>query len=434
MTISVALADESPRARYALDVLLGLVGAEATPVAADGEADLAYGEARGRVRLQAGPQHGWDDKVPEVAHVDGLPLLYLPGGKPGDLVYATYACLLAPWERTDPADEAGCPLAAEGFLMRHRLLRTPLVHEYAARLAELLRVEPVGEPALVLTHDVDNNWAHLFARRESARLLALDARAGQPAAAARRLVGLARRVARPLGADPNDRFDEWSAWHRRRGGRPSYFVASAGLFAGGAARQDVPYDVRHPEVRATLRAAAAAGAEIGVHFSFNARESVERLAAERAALEEVVGRPVRSSRHHWWAVGRPPEPTWAAHAAAGVAVDCSLGFNDAVGFRRGICVPFHPFDPVRERSLELCVLPTVAMDAAALAAGYEAGLEELRVLSQTVLRVRGCLVLDWHVHAANPAAMSGAMKILDAVAAEALEGGFRPRTPLELVA
>jgi hypothetical protein len=434
--VTVALPGDANRARYALGVLLSLLGLEARDGA---PADVAYGELEGRVRIPAGPQANWDDATPRVRRVAGIPALEPPGARAAppigfDLLYATYVCLTAPWERTDPADEVGCPLAAGGFLDRNGLLAEPLVHRYAALLGSELGVPLAGEPALVLTHDVDDNFAHVFERRESLKRLRLELRAGRPVAALRRGAGLARRLARRKRADPNDRFADWVDWHAGWGSRPAFFVASAGLFGDDPVPQDVAYDVRDPVVLATLRPLAEAGAEFGVHFSIRAARSDERLAEERAALERALGAPVRSARHHWWALGRPPEPTWRAHAAAGVALDCSLGFNDRAGFRRGICVPFRPFDPTTGRALDVYVLPTVAMDAAVFDGRPPAdALAELRALEEVVREVKGALVLDWHVHAANPAALPGAAEGLRSFVDGARASGLRLRTPLELL-
>jgi hypothetical protein len=69
--------------------------------------------------------------------------------------------------------------------------------------------------------------------------------------------------------------------------------------------------------------------------------------AERDALEERLG--TATTR----ALGATPLVGSRARAGAdvarprsrpGIELDCSLGFNDAVGFRRGISVPFRPFD------------------------------------------------------------------------------------------
>ena len=422
-TIRVDVPPASLRARYSLGVLLALLGL--TPVDA-ADADVSYG-GRASHGLPSTPEPEWG-RIPEVTRVDGVAVLHPPGAPPArlpdaDLLYAAYAALTAPWEADDPADEVGTPLARDGFLDRNGLLGEALVHRYAAVLGERLRETPRRSFALVVTHDVDDNFARIFARRESRERLRRELRARR-ATAVRRAAGLARRLVRPPG-DENDRFDDWRAWHRARGSRPAYFAASFGLFDANGHRHDVAYDVRHPDVRRVLAGAAADGAEIGVHFSIEAREGADRLRAERERLEEIIDAPVRSARHHWWALGDATS-TWAAQAEAGIALDCSLGFNDAIGFRRGICVPFRPFDETTGAALPLHVVPTLAMDAAA-------GLDELRALGRTVRDVGGALVLDWHVHAANPRALPGALEGLTAFVDETLAQGAVPRTPLELL-
>jgi hypothetical protein len=288
---------------------------------------------------------------------------------------------------------------------------------------------------ITLTHDVDDNFAHLFARRERLERLRRDVRA-RKLTALRRGAGLARTLAGRIRSDPNDRFKEWAALHRSHDGHPTYFVAARGIFHSRSDARDVAYDVRHPEVRATLRGALAEGAEIGVHFSIDARDSVERLRAEREELEDALDREVVTSRHHWWALGRPPENTWSLHAKAGVELDCSLGLNDGAGFRRGICSAFRPWDPEARGPAALRVLPTVAMDAALFGAGrtLEEGVEALHELHRAAGEAGGALVLDWHVHAANPRALPGALVGLRRFLSDAVAGGAELRTPLELLA
>jgi len=331
------------RARYALAELQRLVAA---PIQASSVPPAYEGD--------------WDDPDPDPARL--RPPARLDGF---DVLYAAYAALTAPWERVDPKDEVGCPIAAEGWLARHGLLDEPLVHRYAALLGAPAR----PEAAVVLTHDVDDNFRHLFARRERWERL-------RRRPSLRRAASLAWSL-RPQRSDPNDRFEE------ELGAPRTFFFASAGLAGGGDVR-DVAYDIGHPAVASVVRRLADEGAEIGVHFSIASAGSSERMRAERETLERVAGRPVRSSRHHWWAA-----PTGRAHAEAGVSVDLSLGFNDRAGFRRGIASPFRPYG-----ADDVWALPTIAMDAAR---------PDLASLWRTVEGVGGLLVLDWHVHAANPA-------------------------------
>jgi hypothetical protein len=446
----VEISGRAVRARYALGVLLGLLGVRWRDPEHTEPRDVVYGAGPdGRCAVPAAPPEGWDTPSPLVTRMGPLPVLHPPSAPPRertapqtlsfDVLYATYAALTAPWERVDPADAVGCPIAATGFLERHDLLLEPLVHRYAGELAAALKAAGIELPSpqpratLVLTHDVDDNFGHLFGRRERVHRLRHELLAGQPSAA-RRAVGLLTHLRRPP-SDPNDRFDDWSRWHAEWRARPTFFFAAGSVFDGDSAREDVAYDIRHPAVAATIRHLADGGADIGVHFSIRARESAERLASERQALAELAGAPVRAARHHWWALGVPAERTLRLHDAAGIQVDCSLGFNDRVGFRRGIAAPFPPFDETTGRPARVLALPTIAMDAALFGRGKPAadGLEQLRSLYRRIADVGGALVLDWHVHSANPAAIPDAAAALRTFMDEAVADGARLRTPLELV-
>jgi hypothetical protein len=445
--VSVALAPDTPEARYALDTLLHLLGLTSRNADTGVKADISYGSAAGRCRIAAGPPIDWNEPRPLVTRNDGLPIVHLPGGPARvhdgdeaigfDLLYATYAFLTAPWERSDPADPVGTPIADSGWLAANDLLLEPAVHRYAAILTGALGVGSearLPDPALVLTHDVDSNFGHLFAVRESRELLHRDLRALRPSSA-RRAAGLLRRLARRTirSHDPNDRWQEWADLATANRGRPAYFVAGSGLFDAGADRYDPPYDAAHPEVRETLRRLAADGAEIGVHFSLDARRSVGELRRQRERLEEIVGVPVRSARHHWWALGQPPDPTLLAHAEAGIRVDCSLGFNDRIGFRRGIAYPFRPFDRERREPIPLWELPTHAMDIALFnpQAPREAAAPELAALLAAVRAWGGMLVLNWHGHALNPRVLHGAGDGLRAFLGTLEADPLQALTPLE---
>lgn len=451
--VGVALPPEAPRARYALATLLHLLGVEWQDAASGvREADISYGSAQpARVVIPAGPQDGWDDPRPALRHDNGLPILHRPGppasaaGAGGvlsfDLLYATYACLTGPWEAVDPKDEVDCPIAAEGWLAEHELLHEPLVHRYAEVLARALQAIGVTaglpETKIVVTHDVDFNFGHLFWARESLVHFRREARARQ-LSALRRGAGLVRRGGRQATRtnDPNDRWDEWTALLDRFGTRPAYFVASYGLFDEGASRYDPPYDSRHPRVMAELRRLEGEGAEIGIHFSLEARSSAERVRDEVQRLSEIVNAPVRSARHHWWALGAKAERTLWAHASAGIEVDCSFGFNDRTGFRRGIAFPFRPFDRERLEPLPLWSLPTSAMDIALFKPGASpaGSAQELASLLDATRRFGGCLVLNWHGHALNPRVPHGVRDGLLAFL-DGIKGAHPPfETPLQAAA
>lgn len=446
--VTVAWGRESPRSRYALDVLLGLLGTTSRDAAAGERATIGYGAADAAVVVPAGSQEGWDDPSPSVARVDELPVLHRPGEKPRprtaddlgfDALYAAYACLTAPWEEVDPRNDVGTPLAAEGWPARNGLLEELLVHRYADALGALLADTGVPirprTPSLVLTHDVDEQFAHLFGVRESLTRLGRELRRGRPSSV-RRAAGLARRVTRHARIDPNDRWAEWLVLLAEWGGAATFFVASYNLFDRGAGRFDVAYDVRRPEVVRELSALADAGAEVGIHFSLQAAVSAEQIARERSRLEEALGLEIRSSRHHWWALGTDPARTLRFHAQAGMRVDCSLGFNDRPGFRRGIAAPFRLFDRQSDTTVPLLCLPTTVMDNALCNAAHspEEIHESLCSLYRRTAELGGAFVLDWHSHVLNPAIGYGAGLALVEFVHWAIEQGAALRRPLELAA
>jgi hypothetical protein len=439
--LRVRLEHDSPRARYALDVLTNLLDSTWISAAPGDDPDLVYGPGEA---IPAGPQSGWDEPDAHVTRSDGLPIVHRPGavaarrsgtGKLGfDALYATYACLTAPWERVDPANEVGTPIAATGFLGRHDLLEVPLVHRYADEVGALVgRRRRPRRPVVVLTHDVDEHFRHLFAIREAVIRLGRDAAHLRPASV-RRAAGLVRRVAEGRRPDPNDRWHEWAEIVRGLHGQATFFVASFNLFDRGAARYDVAYDARDERVVETFRDLAASGAEIGIHLSLGAHEGADRIRRERERLETAFGFPIRSARHHWWALGREPWRTLDAQSKAGFLVDCSFGFNDRPGFRRGIAVPFRSFDPVEEKTLGIASLPTLAMDRAIFdgARSYPEALAKLRSVYETVRNVGGALVLDWHAHVLNPVVFAGAGRGLIEFVNWALEDGAELQTPLGL--
>src|SRR5262245_2142926 len=191
--LRVRLAARTPRAAYACGVLLDVLGVQWCEVGEGSEADVGYGRGTGaRLGIPSIAPDAWDDPRPSLSVDDGLPIVHpagtapqrrVDGGLGFDVLYATYACLTAPWERADPGNEVGTPLASDGWLAAHGLLERPLVHEYAAALGDALGIEPARrEPVLVVTHDVDEQFGHLFGIRESWTRVRRDLRRGSPAA------------------------------------------------------------------------------------------------------------------------------------------------------------------------------------------------------------------------------------------------------------
>ncbi|MFC3960239.1 polysaccharide deacetylase family protein [Halovivax cerinus] len=154
------------------------------------------------------------------------------------------------------------------------------------------------------------------------------------------------------------------------------------------------YDVRSPDVRDAIADLAAGGWEVGLHGSFHSADDRDRLAEEKAALEDVLAeasggkrpnpgnrpggeerpttgnrsngeeRPndegaaptsVSGGRQHYLRCTIPE--TWRHHRAIGLDYDASLGSGTHVGFHSG-------YRPIRPFGDDFRVFPLTAMEQA----------------------------------------------------------------------
>jgi hypothetical protein len=254
-----------------------------------------------------------------------------------------------------------------------------------------------------LEHDVDipfsvvgRDWPRVFknvvgdlGRRRSPRL------------AARRLMAkLAADDATAVRLDPNNTFDFIMATSERHGLESTFFVKSA---ASDRCFDD-PYPLDAPCVTAVLRRIHARAHRIGLHPSYLTYRDGARLQAEFASLRETCERlGIRQAewggRQHYLRFAIPA--TWRHYAAAGLAYDATLGFDDCPGFRCGTCYDFRVFDFEERRVLPLYERPLTAMEITLLDCRYlglspEAAQQWVVRLAEVCRLFSGCFRLLWH--------------------------------------
>ena len=288
----------------------------------------------------------------------------------------------------------------------------PVVNRYAAALAGALPLIgafsplppwPHGRRAAVgLSHDVDRPDKYAILRAAGSWRLPPPPRI--PWFLARTTRDLAHRLRDPR---PNDfwLFDEVVAAEAERGLRSTFLFAVMPAYGSYGSTNDVLYDAAWPHLRRAMRTLRGAGLELGLHASYHAYRKPGRFVAEKERLEELSETPVRGLRHHFWQIGPDAGATLRAHEAAGFAYDSSIAFNDAVGLRRGIALPYRPWDAAQERPLRTWQLPVVALDSAACATmpSVEEGVERTWSALEEIIAVGGAAVLDWHVRCSVPA-------------------------------
>jgi hypothetical protein len=306
-------------------------------------------------------------------------------------------------EQAGPRDEHGRFRAASSCLDP---LDPPL-----ERLRARLGVEPPrwggARFAVALTHDVDTPWK--WTRKgllgAAARVKA-GALAGDAGSSLRELRSLAAwPLHKARGTDPFWSFERILADERRSGASSTFF-----LMADHAHELDGPageaYERLRPRLVETLQ---GGGAEVGLHGSYSAAEDGERLAGEKARLDELAG-PVRGQRYHFLRFDPHRNPSQLE--AAGFAYDSTLGFSDAIGFRGGIAHPFRPWSLERDEPNDLVEIPLAAMDVTLSAERYlnlsaaEAGVRLSRLLDWAAEHGGGFSVL-WHSEQYDSAMLPG---------------------------
>ena len=228
----------------------------------------------------------------------------------------------------------------------------------------------------------------------------------------RAITRIATRTARDLAQRlrdprPNDfwLFDEVVAAEAVHGLRSTFLFSVMPAYGAYGSTNDVLYDAAWPHFRRAMRTLRNADIELGLHASYNAYRDPGRFVAEKARLEELSGGPVRGLRHHFWQLGPDVPQTLRAHESAGFAYDSSIAFNDVVGLRRGIALPYRPWDAEQGRALATWQLPVIALDSAACTTmrSPEEGIETVWSALEGVIEAGGVAVLDWHVRCSAPA-------------------------------
>lgn len=404
----VRLDDPTPRARFAVNHLLGRMTSWPVHVAASEEEfrsselpKVRYGSAgsEGADALTVhasgalGLQHALPAE-PEVGSEEGLPVLYPSSA--GDDPFAGAFYLLARCEEWAPRvrDAHGRLPSAEHFVVRHGLEQLPVIDHWVMRLVKVLRKRHPGLPAPqaryrhVLSVDVDNglmvrgrpSWKQAGALMRAV----LQGKVGE--AALRMQVLLGRRN------DPFDRYTELVELARM--GKVDRLIAF--LLMRGEGAHDHAADPWHPLMNDRFKQMDGAF-DIGLHPSYRSSEDPQVFREDRALLEQIIGHPVRISRQHFlrWQV----PGSLRLLEAAGLTEDHTLGFSDRPGFRCGTCTPFPWYDLEQERETDLMLWPFAVMDSTLhdrMGLGPEEAMRTMCAVSDSVRAVNGTFVSVWH--------------------------------------
>lgn len=136
---------------------------------------------------------------------------------------------------------------------------------------------------------------------------------------------------------------------------------------------------------------------IGLHLSYYACDKPHILDLEVERLQNISGKSIALSQFKLVRFSLPK--SYRDLQKCGIREDCSMGYDDAIGFRAGIARPFYFYDIIEECVTDLKVIPFQIMDTALK--DYEDSSsgklhELLDSLISATREVGGRLVSIWH--------------------------------------
>ena len=315
-------------------------------------------------------------------------------------IIASIFFMLSRWEETKTSvlDEHGRFPAVASVAHKHGFLDRPLVDEYALIVREWLKVIlPGWKPkkrrfSVRVTHDIDK-VLHFSGAQSAFRTI------GGDLMRRRSLREATRNVARFAVQTLSPRKD-----HCLHGIYDlADILGEAGLdgafyfMAAEKAPFDDGYDPGKRVVRKAIGHLRERGFEVGLHAGYHTFDNPERLAMEKARLDNILGETRYGGRQHYLRFKVPD--TWRHWEQVGLTYDSTMGYPDHEGFRCGTCHPFRPFDVERDREFDLVELPLIVMDGTLRfyrRMTPEQGKKRILELAQRCKRVEGEFTLLWH--------------------------------------
>ncbi len=302
----------------------------------------------------------------------------------------------------------------------------PIASRYAALLKRMIEhkfggclpdIWPHGKKAVVvLSHDVDaplNQYALSTALHQAAacaRHRGLLASVYGLTAAARQRAARALRGA--FRVEERWLFGHVATSEIERGFHSTFFFAPRHCWSPSASPRDVRYDLRAKRFRPMFKHLNQQGFEIALHASYNVMENCTLLDEEIRELSDAAGCEIVGNRHHFWRLGRPMWETLCCHERGGLAYDSSIAFNDGLGWRMGIGLPFEPWDEREQRAIRVLQLPVMLMDGVLwydrpnTAQVFEENLARFDALIDMLVRHNAAGSIDWHDGTSYPARSS----------------------------
>lgn len=273
-------------------------------------------------------------------------------------------------------------------------LQIPIVDIWIEKFGKLLRSTfpsfkiKAKKYQFLPTYDIDMAWSfkHKGVLRNGGGLIK-DVLKRNPAAVKERIAVLQNKM-----KDPYDNFKWLDELHQLYRIVPIYFF----LLAMRREEKDKNISPKHPAMQNLIRVTAE-NYNIGIHPSWQSGYKFSALKSEIDTIQQIIGKPVVSSRQHYLRVKLPA--TYQKLIAAGITEDYSMGYAGYNGFRASTSNPFYWYDLKKEKATPLKIIPFCFMDATSVYYKKEdaqQALNELKNLHESVKKVNGLFCTLFH--------------------------------------
>lgn len=308
-------------------------------------------------------------------------------------------------------DRHGRIIFSESFQHKQKIANFPIVNVYISFLKSLFEkifhvsfmpIWPNGKQcAIGLSHDVDRPDKYAILKGPYFNR-GLTYKNGMPIII-QKMGALKQRLC-DKNTDDYWLFEKIMDVEEKLGLRSTFFFAAANIFDELGTRYDVAYDITTPKFVKLFPQLLARGFEIGLHASYNAYQNEGFFIKERQKLAEISKCNIAGLRHHYWHMNKNVDKTLIFHEKAGFEYDSSIAFNEHLGFRRNVALPYYPWSDNLQRPLKTMQLPVFCMDGNLFYHSIDANEAVQRVTDfiKIIKQYRGIGIMDWHVRTSFP--------------------------------
>ncbi len=337
-------------------------------------------------------EQGINDIQLSIADWEGTPCFF-PTGERSNLPYDVFAAsffLISRYEEYLPhvKDVHSRFSPKDSIAYQNDFLQKPVVDIWAYKLLEALKERFDDFEYKIKGYDfvsvLDVATSHCYANRGIVRGLAgllMDFGTLKFKRVVDRIsVGLNRMK------DPFDNYEELIALHKKYNVKCNFFFQFADY-----SKYDKNVSTNSMKFKSLIKYVADY-APVSLAASYSSFSNLELLRKEKANLEEVINRPVNSSKMRYNRVDIPE--TYRNLITAEFTDDYTMGYTYELGFRAGTCTAFQFYDIPLEVKQPIKVHPFVIHDyALAKIKKDEVILQQLKKIKHEVSQVNGTMIV-----------------------------------------